>query len=340
MNKEIAVIILNWNGEKLLKEFIPILIKYTDLNIADIIVADNNSSDNSLNYLKNYTEVKIISLDKNYGFAEGYNKAIDKIDSKYIVLLNSDVEVTENWLEPLFNLIKSDKNIAACVPKIKDYFNKNMFEYAGAAGGLIDKYGFPYCRGRIFDTLENDYGQYNENSDIFWASGACIVVRRDLYLLSGGLDSDFFAHMEEIDLCWRLKNMDYKIKYCYKSEVFHMGGGTLNKINPFKTYLNFRNNLFLLYKNLHKDLLFKTIFIRLIFDGIAGIKFLMDFKFSHFWAIIKAHFSFYFSLNKYKNKRKFNTESLFKKYEHHEILEKSVVIQYFYRKRKTFKDII
>ncbi|MDF1675256.1 MAG: glycosyltransferase family 2 protein, partial [Vicingaceae bacterium] len=238
----VAVVILNWNGKHFLEKFLPSLIEHT--SFAELIVADNCSTDDSLSFLKeNFPQIRIITLAENYGFAKGYNEALKQVNSDVYVLLNSDVEVTENWLQPCLEILKKDNDMAACQPKIKAFHQKTYFEYAGAAGGFIDKYGYPFCRGRIFETLEEDNNQYDEEIEIFWATGACLVIRADIYHELNGLDSFFFAHMEEIDLCWRIQNRGKKIKYVPQSTVFHVGGGTLHKSKPQKTFLNFRNNL-------------------------------------------------------------------------------------------------
>ncbi len=329
MNK-VAVVILNWNGKDFLAKFLPSVVQYS-LN-AQIIVADNGSTDNSVDFIKtNFPTVNIIINDKNYGFAGGYNKALQQVSAKYYVLLNSDVEVTKNWINPIIKLMETDEKIAACQPKIKDYNNKEYFEYAGAAGGFIDKYGYPLCRGRIFDNLEKDHHQYNDVKEIFWASGACLFIKSELYHKIGGLDEYFFAHMEEIDLCWRLKNIGYKIMVCPQAEVFHVGGGTLNKLNPKKTFLNFRNSLLTLHKNLAKKERFKIILTRLLLDGLAGLKFLIAGKPQHTIAIIKAHFSFYKALKQNKAKQsKIIKTTLSGR------INKSIVYSYFIKNVKTF----
>lgn len=334
-----AIVILNWNGEKFLKKFLPTVIKYTPEVNTEIIIADNNSTDNSIGFLnKNHPDLRLIIFDKNYGFTGGYNKALDQIDAQYFVLLNSDIEVTENWLDPLIRLLDSDSKIAACQPKIRSYHQNENFEYAGAAGGFIDKYGYPFCRGRILDITESDTGQYNKIRDVFWATGACMLVRANLYKEIGGLDDDFFAHMEEIDLCWRFKNLGYRIVCNPESEVFHVGGGTLPNNSPFKLYLNFRNNLFLLYKNLPKGRLFPVITSRMVLDGLSAIVFLLKFSFSSFRAVSKAHIHFYKSLKKLREKREVllsNTTSI----NHKEIYTKSIVLNYYVRKKHKFSDL-
>ena len=295
MTKPIAVIILNWNGAKLLKEFLPSVCKNTNSEIADVIVADNGSTDNSREVLQNeFPNVKTILFDDNHGFAEGYNLAIKNCQEyKYTVLLNSDVQVEANWLEPLFDYCEKHPEVAACQPKILSYKEPQLFEYAGAAGGFIDKLGYPYCRGRIFSSVEKDNGQYDtEPIDIMWATGAALFVRTDVYLAAGGLDKKFFAHMEEIDLCWRIHLAGHKIKAITSGAVFHLGGGSLPASNPRKTYLNFRNNLLLLHKNLPKKDGKKLLFIRRLYDTLAFFMFVSKCDFPNAKAIIKAHMDF------------------------------------------------
>jgi len=288
---KIAIAILNWNGKHWLEKFLPNIIENS--HSADIYVIDNASNDNSIKFLTlNFPNVKIISNSKNYGFAKGYNEGLKYISADIYCLLNSDVEVTKGWLSPIIELFNKNREISVVQPKILDYNRKNFFEYSGAAGGFIDNLGYPYCRGRIFNNLEKDNGQYNDEVDIFWASGCCLFIRTKDFWENNGFDELFFAHQEEIDLCWRLKNIRKNIYYCGKSTIFHVGGGTLNKRNPKKTYLNFRNNLYTLLKNLPKNKLY-IIIIRLFLDGFAGIYLLTKYGFSHTWAVIKAHFSFY-----------------------------------------------
>jgi GT2 family glycosyltransferase len=307
---QIAVVILNWNGQKFLEQFLPKVIQYS--SIAKVCVADNQSSDDSVAFVKkHFPEVIIIQNTSNNGFAGGYNVALKQINAEYYVLLNSDVEVTEHWLEPTIALMDSNKNIAACQPKILDYNHKHLFEYAGAAGGFIDKYGYPFCRGRVFNDLEEDKNQYNDAVEVFWATGACMFVRAEAFWKVGGFDIDYFAHMEEIDLCWRLKNIGYQIYTEPKSLVYHVGGGTLHKLSPTKTYLNFRNNLTTLTKNSSPRFLFFKILYRMVLDGIAAYKFLFEGKGAHFIAVAKAHVSFYAQLSSTLKKRKAN-ESLAK----------------------------
>ena len=335
---KIAVVILNWNGKRFLEKFLPSIVSNNSSD-AQIIVADNASTDDSISFLTaNYPHIDIIKNSANGGFAKGYNDALKKVNAEYYVLLNSDVEVTPQWIEPIIKLMDSDKSIAACQPKIKDYNKKAFFEYAGAAGGFIDKYGYPFCRGRILNTIEEDKGQYNDTREVFWATGACLFVRADYYHQVEGFDEDFFAHMEEIDLCWRLKNYDYKIMYCADSVVYHVGGGTLNKTSPKKTFLNFRNNLILLCKNHPPDYFYLKLFIRFILDGIAGLKFLISGKFSHFMAVIKAHFSFYASFGKtLKKRKKLKTE--IKQYTTTSVYLQSIIADYYLRRTRAFSEI-
>ncbi len=332
-----AVVILNWNGKHYLEKFVPVLIKNTPNTNTKLYVADNGSSDDSVAFLKkNFPEINLILFDVNYGFTGGYNKALKQIEAEYYVLLNSDIEVTPNWTEPLVDILDNDKNVAAVAPKIKSYHDKNSFEYAGAAGGFIDKYGYPFCRGRVFSSVEKDEGQFEKMEEIFWASGACLVIRADLYNDSGGLDEDFFAHMEEIDLCWRLKNKGYKILYTNKSEVFHVGGGALPNDSPRKIFLNHRNNLLLLLKNIPKGKLFLTLFIRFILDGISALFYLASGKSKFFFAVFKAHIAFYALISKFWKKRK----GLIKQNKNHkEIYKKSIVFDFYLRKKRTFNKL-
>ena len=329
----VSVVILNWNGLSYLRRFLPSVCSSTYANLR-IIVGDNASTDGSVAFVEaNYPQVEVILNDNNYGFAGGYNKVLQAVNSDYFILLNSDVEVNSKWIEPVIELMESDKRIAAAQPKILSYANKEQFEYAGAAGGLIDMFGYPFCRGRIFDSVEPDRGQYDEISEVFWASGAALFIRREQWIEIGGFDEDFFAHMEEIDLCWRLKNRGYKVMYCPGSKVFHVGGGTLNAEHPFKTYLNFRNNLILIQKNLsflHASL---VIFCRLWLDLISLCKFLYDGKIKDAKAINRAHTSFF--LNIFKNAKKARKIST-SKFNNTGMFNKSIVWRYFALKRKTF----
>ena len=328
-HKKIAVIILNWNGVKLLEQFLPSIVSFSDE--AQIYVADNASTDASIQFVKdNYPTVKIIQNDGNYGFANGYNIALQQVEEEYYCLLNSDVEVTKNWLTPILSLFENESNIAIIQPKILDFKNKEYFEYAGAAGGFIDKYGYPFCRGRIFETIEKDNHQYDDEKEIFWASGACFFIRKEIYRKLNGFDGDFFAHQEEIDLCWRAFNLGFEAKYTSKSIIYHVGGATLNEGNPKKTFLNFRNSLLMLLKNLPKNKLFPILFMRLVLDGIAGIKFIFQGKFKHCFAIIKAHFHFYHLISRNLKKRNASQKENY-------FQLKSIVYTYFVKGGKVFE---
>jgi GT2 family glycosyltransferase len=334
---KVAVVILNHNGIGYLKQFLPSVVQHSGNH--NIIVADNGSTDGSVSFIQtHYPDVTVISLGSNEGFSKGYNLALQQIQAQYYVLLNSDVEVTPQWLTPLVQLMDSNENIGACQPKIKYYYQKNMFEYAGAAGGFIDKWGYPFCRGRIFTTVEEDTGQYDDTLEIFWASGACMMVRANAYWKTGGLDEYFFAHMEEIDLCWRMKNTGYSIFYCGESQVFHVGGGTLPKSNPRKTFLNFRNGLVLLYKNLPSQQLWPIIFVRLLLDGIAAIKFLVSDSVQDFMAVANAHFNFYRYFPLWSKRRKAGNAQI-RINQHKQAYNKSIVYAYFVDKKKKFSEI-
>ncbi|MBC7747245.1 MAG: glycosyltransferase family 2 protein [Methylotenera sp.] len=328
---KIAVVILNWNGILLLEKFLPSLLKYSAE--ATIYVADNASTDDSISFVKAFfPAVQIVKNDSNLGFADGYNKALKYIDAEIYALVNSDIEVTENWLQPIIKMFESEPDTAIIQPKILDFKRKEYFEYAGAAGGFIDQYGYPYCRGRIFDALEKDSGQYDDHCQIFWASGACFFIRSQVYKDLNGFDGEFFAHQEEIDLCWRAFNKGNKIKYNSDSVVYHIGGATLQQGNPKKTFLNFRNSLLMLTKNLPKEQLYKILLGRMLLDGIAGIQFLAQGKPKHFFAVMKAHWSFYGLFIAYYKKRN--------KFQHTEYYNvKSIVYLYFIRKIIVFNDL-
>ena len=302
-SKKLAVIILNWNGEKLLPQFLPSAIKYTSGSEVDLILADNGSTDGSVEWLRtNYPGLKLILLDKNYGFAEGYNKAIESTAYPYTILLNSDVEVTEGWWQPLLKFMEENPEVGSVQPKIKSYTNKEYFEYAGAAGGYLDKLGYPYCRGRLFDSVEKDEGQYDgEAVDICWASGAALAVRTSVYLELGGLDPLFFAHMEEIDLCCRMLAAGWRVCAVSDSEVYHLGGASLNQGNPRKTYLNFRNNLLLLYKNLPRKGRERKLVVRRLVDTLAFFMFVAKLDFANAKAVVKAHGDFRKMKGNYKD---------------------------------------
>jgi len=329
---KIAVVILNWNGIQLLEKFLPSIVKYSPE--ATVYIADNASTDDSISYVKAFfPSIQIIKNDSNFGFAGGYNESLKHIEAEIYALVNSDIEVTENWLKPILETFENEPKTAIIQPKILDYKRKEYFEYAGAAGGFMDQYGYTYCRGRIFDTLEKDNKQYDDNREIFWASGACFFIRSAVYHELNGFDDDFFAHQEEIDLCWRAFNKGYKIKYNFESVVYHVGGATLQQGHPMKTYLNFRNSLLMLTKNLPENKLYRILFCRMVLDGIAGLQFLLQGKFNHFWAILKAHFSFYtlFSIH-YKKRGIFQSEKYYN--------TKSIVYLYFIKKVTVFNDII
>ena len=291
--KQIAVVILNWNGAALLERFLPTVLKNSG-EMAHIYVADNGSTDSSIALLKErFSQVTIIEMTTNNGFAGGYNLALKQINEPLFCLLNSDVSPSENWLVPILAAFNSDSQLAIAQPKILDELKKTHFEYAGAAGGYLDALGYPFCRGRIFQHIEQDLGQYNDNTEIFWATGACMFIRKEVFLLLNGFDETYFAHQEEIDLCWRARNLGYKVMYLGSSTVFHLGGSTLSNMNPKKTFLNFRNSLFSILKNMPLKRAIIVIFIRLILDGIAGVRFIIQGKFSHCLAIIHAHIDFY-----------------------------------------------
>jgi GT2 family glycosyltransferase len=300
---KIAVVILNWNGEALLEKFLPSITQFS--KDADIYVADNASTDGSIAFLKkNYPEVRVIQNSSNGGYAKGYNDALPYINADIYCLLNSDVEVTKDWLLPIIKEFEVNPMVDIVQPKILDYKNKTHFEYAGAAGGFIDKYGYPFCRGRIFNTLEEDHGQYNDVKEIFWATGACLFIKKEVFMDLNGFDEDYFAHQEEIDLCWRAKNKGYKVFYVGHSAVYHLGGSTLGSMNPKKTFLNFRNSLYSLVKNLPARKVVPIVLMRLLLDGFAGVNFIVNGRFRHLWAILQAHISFYTNFWSMYNKRK------------------------------------
>ncbi len=331
-----AVVILNYNGRKYLTDFLPSVINHSP--DTTIYVADNASTDDSLSILKNgFPSVKIIQLFENHGFAQGYNEALEQIKGqfKYYILLNSDVEVTPTWIEPVISLMELNPNIAACQPKILSYHEKTHFEYAGAAGGFIDRLGYPFCRGRVFLSIEEDFGQYNDTREVFWATGACMFVQADIFHNLEGFDGDFFAHMEEIDLCWRMKHAGYQIFASGDSTVYHVGGGTLHKSNPYKTFLNFRNGLVMLYKNHPDKGLYRTLLTRLILDGVAGVKFLFFDSWEDCWAVARAHFNFYVHFRKWHKKRR----KIHKRDDLRQIFKRNIVWQYFVIGKETFEEM-
>lgn len=328
-----AIVILNWNGKKLLEQFLPSVVNFSSQQ-AEVYVADNASTDNSIAYIKEFfPTVKILENKKNGGYAKGYNDALLSVDADIYGLINSDIEVTENWLNSITTEFKQNKNTAIVQPKILDFNNKNKFEYAGAAGGFIDFFGYPYCKGRIFSHLEEDTNQFNDVAEIFWASGACFFIRSSVFHELKGFDEDYFAHQEEIDLCWRTQNLGYTIKYVGLSTVYHVGGATLQETNPRKTFLNFRNSLLNILKNVPLKWLLFIIVSRLVLDGIAGIKFIIEGKAKHTLAILKAHISFYKCLGTFLKKRK-NVKKKNKYY-----LHTSIVWQYFILNRKKFSEL-
>ncbi len=336
----VSIVILNYKGRKYLEKFLPPLIKSIKaIDDVEIVVADNGSKDDSVQTVKeNFPTVRIIELDDNYGFAGGYNRALKEIKSEYYVLLNSDIEVSENWLKVLLDYMQSNADVVACQPKIKSYNHREYFEYAGAAGGFIDKYGFPYCRGRIFGKVEKDEGQYDDIIDVFWASGACMMIRSEDYWKAGALDEDFFAHMEEIDLCWRLKSRGKRIVCIPDSVVYHIGGGTLSNTHPRKTYLNYRNNLIMLYKNLPHNSINSIFRTRFWLDNIAATRLTLAGKFKMVKAIFSARTHFKLMKEKFTEKRKDNilhsVQSAF-----NEISDNSIVYEYFIKGHKTFNEL-
>ena len=329
--KDLAIIILNWNGKNLLEKFLPFLVKYSSQ--ATIYLADNASTDSSISYVETeFPTVKIIKNTENFGYAKGYNQALKQVNEKYLCLINSDIEVTENWLRPIIELFESDGKIGLIQPKILDYKNKAKFEYAGAGGGFIDQLGFPFCRGRIFDTLESDQNQYNDTTPIFWASGACLFIKNEVFKELNGFDENFFAHQEEIDLCWRAFNKNIKTYYCGTSTVYHVGGATLDASNPKKTFLNYRNSLIMLYKNLPQKGRFSILFKRLCYDGVSGVRLMLQLKPLHCFAIVRSHFAYYAMISKYKNLQ--NTQNKSNYY-----YTKDIVKDYFIDKKKFFNKI-
>lgn len=336
-----AIVILNYNGRNFLERFLPSVIAHS--SNYPIYVADSASNDDSVAWLQvHYPQIHLIELPQNYGYAGGYNRALAQIVAEYYVLLNSDVEVTPNWLNPIIQLLDKEPQIAACQPKLLAFHNKTQFEYAGAAGGYIDWLGFPYCRGRIFDHCETDHRQYDTTVPVFWASGACLFIRAAIFHEVGGFDEDFFAHMEEIDLCWRLHLSGYAVYCCPTSVVYHVGGGTLPPSNPFKTYLNYRNSVAMLYKNLPSKNRWGIIFLRLIIDGISAMRFLPKSQWRNIWAIVEAHFKFYaWAFGTLPKKRKKIKQSIgdIPAISPPLISPKSIIWTYFVEKRKAFENL-
>ena len=333
---KVAVVILNYNGKAFLEQFLPGVIAHS--GSAEIWVADNCSTDDSAAFVKeNHPQVKLLMNKENGGFAKGYNDALKQITADYYVLLNSDIEVTPGWIEPCIAMLEADRSIAALQPKILAHYDKSKFEHAGAAGGFLDKDFYPFCRGRIFEFTEDDHGQYNDSCEVYWATGACLFIRAELYHNAGGLDEDFFAHMEEIDLCCRLKSQGHKIFYCGEAFIYHVGGGTLNYMNPRKTYLNFRNSLYLIAKN-HRGNLFVKMLKRMILDGIAAGLFLVKLQWSHFWAVFRAHLSFYANLGVLLRKRK-AVRAAATAYNDAGLYRKNIVFKKFLYGIKTFSSL-
>lgn len=338
MNPKVAVVILNYNTRQYLGKFLPSVVASTYGNL-DIIVADNGSTDGSSEFVKShFPQVQLLQLDKNYGFTGGYNRALAQVKADYYVLLNSDVEVESNWLEPMVDMVLQNPSIAAVQPKLLNYNQQSKFEYAGASGGYIDKFGFPFCRGRIFESLETDEGQYDKPVQVFWASGAALFIHSETYHAIGGLDEDFFAHMEEIDLCWRLQNAGHQVWICPQSRVYHVGGGTLQKSNPRKTYYNFRNGLILLLKNLPSGKVLGIIAFRLILDHIAAYRFLFQGKTGDFKAIAAAHRHFILRYGYWKKKRRVINGN--KAYYNNSVYRGSIVKAHFVNKARYFTELV
>ena len=336
MKKDISVVILNWNGSAMLQRFLPSVIRYSEE--AEIIVADNGSTDHSIDLLQEkFPSVRILPFRENYGFAEGYNRAIQQIETPYVLLLNDDVEVTPHWLQPLLEFMNHHPEVAACQPKILSETQRELFEYAGACGGFIDHLGYPYCRGRIFNHVEKDRGQYDQVCPIFWATGAALLVRTDVFRKEGGLDKRFFAHMEEIDFCWRLRSRNYGIYCIPQSTVYHVGGGTLPKSHPRKTFLNFRNNLLMLYKNLPEERLNSTLRIRYFLDLVAALKMLLSGQVKESMAIVKALRTFFkirhdFDREREENLRKQQLKDI------PEMRNESLLVAFYLKEKKKFED--
>lgn len=334
----VAILVLNWNGESLLKTFFPSWLEHTP-QWAELIIVDNGSTDGSVTYLRaNYPEVRILELGVNYGFALGYNRAISSLPHDVVVLLNSDVALTDGWLTEPLRLLTTDEAIAAVQPKIRSYNQPDSFEYAGAAGGFIDCLGYPFCRGRLFDSIEQDLGQYDSQTDIFWASGACLIVRREVYLELGGLDAHFFAHQEEIDLAWRILSRGYRIVFAPNSLVYHLGGGSLSMNSPRKTYLNFRNNLLMLYKNLPCSYLIVVQALRLLLDAVAALRYVLSGQLSHAWAVLRAYGAYCRILPSMRSSRADNLKAM-KVFRPIGMKSYSLVWRYYVLGQKTYTDL-
>ena len=328
-----AIVILNWNGEALLERYLPLVVKYS--GDADIYVADNASTDGSVALVQeNFPNVYLLQNSANNGFAKGYNDAIKKVDADIYCLLNSDVEVTPGWLEPIKEAFLKLPEASIIQPKILDLLRRDYFEYAGACGGFLDQFGYPFCRGRIFQAIEKDEGQYDDTREIFWATGACMFIKSEVFHSLGGFDEDYFAHQEEVDLCWRAQNKGLKIYYVGASHIYHLGGSTLSNMNPKKTYLNFRNSLYSITKNLPRKKAFPIIFVRLLLDGIAAIRFILQLKPAHCVAVIRAHLSFYRHFGKmYRKREKANFITMY-------YVTKSIVWSYFVDHVKNFNILV
>jgi GT2 family glycosyltransferase len=338
--KKVTVLILNYNGQKHLETFLPSVIKNTPLHLAEIVIADNASTDNSVEWLnQTYPSLKIIQLRKNYGFAEGYNVSIGRVETPYVLLLNSDVEVTPNWIQPMLHFMEENQKVIAVQPKILGYKDKTKFEYAGAAGGFLDKFGYPFCRGRVFSSIEEDKGQYNDPRQIFWASGACMLVRRVDFIDYGGFDENFFAHQEEIDFCWRVNSRGRTVYYVPSSVVYHLGGGTLDKANPKKTYYNFRNNLLMIYKNLNLSRLIPLFIIRFFLDYLAAFVYLVSFKPKLCFAVVSARLDFYSNKRKVKAQRKENMIKTIKYTNPKVVFNGSILLSYYLLGKKRFSQL-
>ncbi|PVH25085.1 glycosyltransferase family 2 protein [Sphingobacterium corticibacter] len=332
---QVAVVILNWNGRYFLEKFLPSVFNSSYPNLS-FVLGDNASTDDSVAFVREcYPTIKIIENGSNKGFAGGYNAVLEQVDADYFVLLNSDVEVTEKWIEPVIEMLERNANMAAAQPKIRALHERSKFEHAGASGGFIDAYGYPFCRGRILSHTEEDTGQYDNSIDVFWATGAALFIKADAWRASGGFDADFFAHMEEIDLCWRLKRMGFRIGVCPSSVVYHVGGGTLNASNPKKTFLNFRNNLMMLQKNLPFWTACRVIFVRLWLDLFALIQFLLKGKFGDAWAISRAHQEFFWYFFRTASKRK----KLLGPFFEHGIYKGLIVSAYYFGDKKKFSSL-
>ena len=334
--KKVAIVILNWNGAALMERFLPSVVRYSPEEMAEVVVADNGSTDDSLALLAGkFPSVRVVRFDRNYGFAEGYNRALQQIDTPYAVLLNSDVEVTPGWLEAPLRRLDASPEVAAVQPKLLAERARDQFEYAGAAGGFMDKYGYPFCRGRIFQEIETDRGQYDAEADILWATGACLFVRTDVYRAVGGLDAKFFAHQEEIDMCWRMRARGYRLVCTPESVVYHVGGGTLNAESPRKTFLNFRNNLLMLYKNLPEKELHRVMRLRFWLDYLAAFKFLLEGHPANARAVREARREFHRLVPEYRETRIVNQQLAVVK-EIPELKSFSLLWQFYVRGKKHY----